>query len=70
VPASAVQSIGHTQVVFVRVADGFEKRTIGIGQSDDNLVEILSGVAAGEMITVTNSFALKAEFMKSLAEED
>ena len=70
VPASAMQTIGDAQVVFVRVSDGFEKRTVQIGQSDNDLVEILSGVAAGEMIAVTNTFALKAEFMKLLAEED
>jgi membrane fusion protein, heavy metal efflux system len=70
VPASALQSIGDAQVVFVRVADGFEKRLVRIGQSDDDLVEILAGVAAGEMIAVTNTFALKAELMKSLAEEN
>jgi len=69
VPASAVQSIGKAQVVFVRTADGFEKRQVAVGQGDDRLFEILSGVRAGEMIAVSNTFALKAEFMKSLAEE-
>ena len=69
VPASAVQSIGKVQVVFVRTADGFEKRAVMIGQSDDRLIEILSGAHAGEIVAVTNTFLLKAEFMKSLAEE-
>jgi len=69
VPASAVQSIGKTQVVFVRTADGFEKRVVMIGQSDDRLIEILSGVHGGETIAVSNTFALKAEFMKSFAED-
>jgi cobalt-zinc-cadmium efflux system membrane fusion protein len=69
VPASAVQSIGKAQVVFVRTADGFEKRQVVVGQGDDRLLEILSGVHAGEAIAVSNTFALKAEFMKSLAEE-
>jgi membrane fusion protein, heavy metal efflux system len=54
-PVSAIQYIGQAQVVFVSIADGFEKRTVRIGQSDDNRVEILSGVAAGEMIAVTKS---------------
>jgi cobalt-zinc-cadmium efflux system membrane fusion protein len=69
VPASAVQSIGKAQVVFVRTADGFEKRQVVVGQGDDRLFEILSGIRAGETIAVSNTFALKAEFMKSLAEE-
>jgi cobalt-zinc-cadmium efflux system membrane fusion protein len=70
VPTSAVQSIGKAQVVFVRTPDGFEKRDVMIGQSDDRLFEILSGAHPGEIVAVTNTFALKAEFMKSnLAEE-
>jgi cobalt-zinc-cadmium efflux system membrane fusion protein len=55
--------------VFVRTADGFEKRQVVVGQGDDRLFEIRSGVRAGEAIAVSNTFALKAEFMKSLAEE-
>jgi len=69
VPASAVQSVGKAQVVFVRTTDGFEKRQVVVGQGDDRLFEIRSGVRAGETIAVSNTFALKAEFMKSLAEE-
>jgi len=69
VPASAVQSFGKGQVVFVRTSDGFEKRPVTLGQSDERISEILSGVRAGETIAVTNSFALKAEFLKGLAED-
>ena len=69
VPSSAVQTIGKGQVVFVRTADGFEKRMVGLGHSDDRISEIVSGVAAGETIAVTNTFALKAELLKSLAED-
>jgi cobalt-zinc-cadmium efflux system membrane fusion protein len=69
VPASALQSIGKARVVFVRTADGFEKRAVIVGQSDDRLIEILSGVRVGEIVAVSNTFALKAEFMKSFAED-
>jgi membrane fusion protein, heavy metal efflux system len=69
VPTSAVQTIGKGQVVFVRTADGFEKRMVSLGHSDDRISEIVAGLAAGETIAVTNTFALKAEFLKSLAED-
>ena len=69
VPTSAVQTIGKNQVVFVRTADGFEKRAVTLGHSDDRISEIVAGLEAGETIAVTNTFALKAEFLKSLAED-
>jgi membrane fusion protein, heavy metal efflux system len=69
VPTSAVQTIGKSQVVFVRTADGFEKRAVTLGHSDDRISEIAAGLVAGEMIAVTNTFALKAEFLKSLVED-
>jgi cobalt-zinc-cadmium efflux system membrane fusion protein len=69
VPTSAVQTIGKSQVVFVRTADGFEKRAVTVGHSDDRISEIVAGLEAGETIAVTNTFALKAEFLKSLVED-
>jgi membrane fusion protein, heavy metal efflux system len=69
VPASAVQTIGKGQVVFVRTPEGFERRSVKLGQGDDRISEVLAGVHAGEMIAVTNTFALKAEFLKGLAED-
>jgi membrane fusion protein, heavy metal efflux system len=69
VPASAIQTVGKSQVVFVRTMEGFEKRPITLGQGDDRISEVLAGVHAGEVIAVTNTFALKAEFLKSLAED-
>jgi len=69
VPASALQTVGKVQVVFVRTSDGFERRRVTLGQSDDRISEVLAGVYAGETIAVTNTFALKAEFLKSLAED-
>jgi len=69
VPASSVQTVGKARVVFVRTANGFEKRPVVLGEGDDRVFEILSGVRAGETIAVTNTFALKAEFLKDLAED-
>jgi membrane fusion protein, heavy metal efflux system len=69
VPASAVQTIGKTRVVFVRTQDGFERRPVTLGDGDDRLFEALSGVRGGETIAVSNTFVLKAELLKSVAED-
>jgi cobalt-zinc-cadmium efflux system membrane fusion protein len=69
VPTSAVQTIGQVPVVFVRTAEGFEKRAVTLGETDDRSSEIRSGVHAGETVAVGNTFALKAEFTKALAED-
>jgi cobalt-zinc-cadmium efflux system membrane fusion protein len=69
VPTNAIQTIGAGKAVFVRTAEGFEKRAVVIGRSDDRLAEVLTGLKAGETIAVTNTFLLKAELLKSSAED-
>jgi cobalt-zinc-cadmium efflux system membrane fusion protein len=69
VPVSAIQTIDKMRVLFVRTSEGFEKRQVMLGDGDDRLFEVLSGVRDGESIAVSNTFALKAEFLKSLAED-
>ncbi|PWB88883.1 efflux transporter periplasmic adaptor subunit [Methylocystis sp. MitZ-2018] len=69
-PRAAVQIIEGEPTVFVRTADGFVKRKIEIGASDDDAYEILRGLAPGEAIAVTNSFILKAEAGKNEVSED
>lgn len=64
VPVGAVQTIEGRKVVFVRTADGFEKRDVVLGQRDGGIVEIVSGLAAGETIATSNTFSLKAELAK------
>jgi cobalt-zinc-cadmium efflux system membrane fusion protein len=68
-PASAVQTIGKTRAVFVRTQDGFERRPVTLGDGDDRLFEVLSGVRAGETIAAGNTFIIKAELLKSPAED-
>lgn len=67
VPKGAVQTIEGEKVVFVRNADGFERRIVVVGASDDRYSEIKFGLDPGEQIAVTNSFVLKAEVGKSEA---
>ena len=68
-PSGAVQTVDGRKAVFVRTADGFEKRDIVLGQRDGNMVEILSGLSAGETVATSNTFSLKAELSKP-ADED
>ena len=70
VPLIALQTIDGEQVTFVRTPDGFRKRKVKTGKTDDQTVEILSGLAAGEQIAVSNTFLLKAELGKSEAAKD
>jgi cobalt-zinc-cadmium efflux system membrane fusion protein len=69
VPAIAVQSVNGRKVVFVRTAEGFEKRDVVLGLRDDRMVEVTSGLAAGETIASSNTFPLKAELSKPGVEE-
>jgi cobalt-zinc-cadmium efflux system membrane fusion protein len=54
----------------VRTADGFVKRQIKIGASDDESVEVTAGLKPGETIAISNTFVLKAESGKSGIEEE
>jgi cobalt-zinc-cadmium efflux system membrane fusion protein len=55
--------------VFVRTSDGFEKRPVVAGRTDDRFTEIAKGLQPREIIAATNTFPLKAEFMKGAAED-
>jgi len=69
VPTSAIQNMGAGTVAFARTPEGFQKRQVVLGQSDDRIVEVVSGLRPGEVIAVSNTFLLKAELLKALAED-
>ena len=69
IPASAVRTIDNEKVVFVRTPEGFEKRQVGLGRNDDRFVEVVTGLRSGEVIAGSNTFPLKAQLMKALAED-
>ena len=48
----------------LRTPEGFEKRDVVLGDRDGGMVEISSGLAAGETIAASNTFQLKAELSK------
>jgi cobalt-zinc-cadmium efflux system membrane fusion protein len=69
VPVGAIQTMDGGPVAFVRTAEGFQRRQVVLGQSDDRATEVVSGLHFGEAIAVTNTFLLKAEMLKGTAEE-
>ncbi len=70
IPRLAIQTIHNEPTVFVKVADGFEKRVVETGDGDDASVEIVKGLKPGETIAVGNSFLLKAEAGKNEIPEE
>ena len=67
VPDEAIQTVEGREVVFVRTMNTFTARPVVTGRRGGDLVEIVSGLAAGEDYVSAGSFILKAEFGKSEA---
>lgn len=67
---AALQSIKGETVVFVRTENGFEVRNVRAGRRDAMLVEVTTGLAAGERVATANTFVLKAELGKAEAGHD
>lgn len=69
-PAKAVASIEGRDVVFVRTAEReFEPRTVVLGRSGGEWVEIRSGLTEGESVAVAGVFTLKSELLKGGLDE-
>ena len=62
VPRGAVLSTGARSLVFVRLANGLlEPRTVTLGASTDERIQILHGVAVGDTVVASATFLLDAE---------
>lgn len=70
VRASALQSLGGATVVFLQDGDVYQAMPVETGRRDEQQVEIVSGVAAGQRYVAKGSFVLKADVGKSGAEHD
>lgn len=70
IPQAALQDIEGRVSVFVKTEHGFRTQPVKAGRSDGIRVEVLEGLAAGDMIATANSFALKAELGKGEAEHE
>lgn len=64
----SIQKIDGQECAFIATETGFEIRPIKTGRSDENMIEIVSGMENGERYAATNSFILKAEHEKDEAE--
>lgn len=70
IPKEAVQNIDNQDIVFVLNSEGFEKRNVELGMSDDKNVEIKKGLNPGEKYAANETFMLKAELGKSTVEHE
>ncbi|MDP1836078.1 MAG: efflux RND transporter periplasmic adaptor subunit [Chlamydiales bacterium] len=68
IPKDSIQEIDGESVVFVKTPEGFQKRAVTVGRTDNENAEILAGLNLGEEFAVTNTFLLKAELGKGEAE--
>ena len=62
VPRSAVLATGERSIVFVRESSGeLAPREVALGTTNDDRVEILRGLAAGETVVASATFLVDAE---------
>jgi cobalt-zinc-cadmium efflux system membrane fusion protein len=64
----AIQDIDGKPFVFVKVPEGFEKKQVRLGISDNENIEVLSGLNAGDEYASSKTFLLKADLSKKEAE--
>ncbi len=64
VDKNAIQVFEGQSVVFVRDKEGFHPQPVSVGIQNDNTVEILSGLHAGQPYIAQGAFTIKAELMK------
>lgn len=65
VPAGAVQPIGGDEVVFVERTPGvYEVRPVLVGHRYGQLLELMSGVRAGERVVTHGAFILRSELSR------
>ncbi|CZO60263.1 efflux RND transporter periplasmic adaptor subunit [Legionella pneumophila serogroup 1] len=67
---SAIQRLNDTDVVFVQQGDYFEATPVILGEKDDQWVEVVSGLDAGQCYVSKNSFFMKAELGKEGASHE
>lgn len=62
VPRSAVLTTGERSIVFVKRQDGMlEPHLVVLGAANDDRIEIISGVRAGDVVVASGTFLVDAE---------
>ncbi len=65
VPSDSIHKVEGKSYVFVAHSDGsFEARSVEVGESIDDDIEIKSGITVSDTIVSTGSFLLKSEYLK------
>lgn len=67
---SALQTFRDFDVVYAKVQDTYEVRMLELGVRDEDFIEVLSGLSAGEIYVTGNSYLIKADIEKSGASHD
>jgi len=71
VPGEAVSEVQGERVVFAALGDGlFEKRPVQTGREQNGMIEITSGLQAGQRVVTRGGFFIKSEFLKSTLSEE
>lgn len=70
VERNAIQRFRDFDVVFERIGDTYEVRTLELGRADATHVEVQSGLKPGAQYVVGASFLIKADIEKSGARHD
>lgn len=65
IPLESVHEIDRQTVAFVKRPEGFEQRSVNLGERADGWIEIIGGLSKGEQVVTEGSFLLKSEAMKS-----
>lgn len=65
-PEAALQNVQGDEVLFVPEGDyAFRARRVRVGRQAESVVEIVSGLEAGERVVATGAFHLKSELLKA-----
>lgn len=70
VPKTALETFENQSVVFVKVEDGYKPQPVKLGKENHTTVEILEGLASGDLYVSKGGFTLKAELEKSAFGDD
>lgn len=70
VRAEALQTFRDWSVVFIQAGNAYEARPLELGRRDEEWIEVVSGLAAGQKYVAKNSFILKADVLKAGASHD
>jgi len=63
IPEEAVLSDDNLRIVFVQEGENYHRHQVKIGIRSNGLVEVLSGVSAGDLVVVQGNYQLKSRLL-------